>query len=123
MNQNNTSDTQKYRKDPFPNIIGLPDKPIYGEAGEIDVSCDSAALRVGSGGFTFNLYDASFDTVTEIQVPEAELDLDLSSRNVARMDDAFYSKGEYPTFEDATKLHKVIDLVVRSSEEQVKVYT
>ena len=39
------------------------------------------------------------------------------------MYDAFYSKGEYPIFEDATKLHKVIDLVVKSPEEQVKVYT
>lgn len=105
---------------PYPGEPGLL-WHIYGERGEIRITCDGAFVRVGSYDPKITISDHATREVEAMELPEDEMEeLPRESRNTARLYEAF-AKGETENlvnFGQPVVRHRFLDEVFKASAEK-----
>lgn len=105
---------------PYPGEPGLLWQ-IYGETGEIRVSCDDAFLQIGLYDPKITILNHATNEVEVLNLPVDEMaEFPRENRNIARMYEAF-AKGETENlvdFENAVVRHRFLDEVFKASAEK-----
>jgi predicted dehydrogenase len=95
---------------------------IFGTKGEIRITSLNPLLGIPTGSVEIELYDHEKENVEIVQVsfPEVVQDLTPSAKDIALLYEAFVAGDTdgMATFEDAVKLHKLIDDMEKSSEQK-----
>lgn len=107
---------------PFPRGISVPWEPgllwhIYGEKGEIRVSCDDEFLQIGLFDPVLKVLDHATTELKVIELPKDEFEsLPRENKNIARLHEAF-AKTESENlvdFEKAVVRYRFLDEVFKS---------
>ena len=106
---------------PYPGEPGLLWQ-IYGEKGEIRVSCDDAFLQIGLYDPKISILDHATNKVEVLDLPADEMEeFPRENRNIARMYEAFATQEKHENlvdFENAVVRHRFLDEVFKASAEK-----
>jgi len=106
---------------PYPGEPGLP-WHIYGEKGEIRVSCEDAFLQIGLYDPKITILNHATNKVEVLELPKEEMaKFPREPRNISRMYEAYAANGKHENlvdFEQAVVRHRFLDEVFKAPAEK-----